>query len=284
MEPVGIRSARRLCRAGPAAFPALPALAQDLPQRPIRLIVPFAAGGGTDVVAQVVAEQAGRLPAQPVAVEHRTGVGSILGMEHAAKAAPDGGTRLVATLAHAVNPALHDTLPYDLLRDFRSVAFIGEVPLVLLVDSCLPAEDLRGLVPLLRREPGRHACGSGGSGSAIHVAGELFRRMADVGLLHVLYRGAASALQDVIAAERGFPDFGAVGWNGLFLPAHTPPAIVARLAYEARAALHRPDVKAQVERQSGDVVGRNQRTFARFVRTEVVRWAEVVRRNGIQVE
>ena len=199
--PGWIRPVRRLCLAGFATLLALPALAQDLPQRPIRLIVPFAAGGGTDVVARVVAEQAGRLLAQPIVVENRTGAGSILGTEVAAKAMPDGSTLLLATLAHAVNPALYDTLPYDLLRDFRGVAFIGEVPLVLLVNPRLPAEDLRGLIALLRREPGRYSFGSAGTGSAIHVAGELFRRMAGVELLHVPYRGAALALQDVVAGN-----------------------------------------------------------------------------------
>ena len=192
---------RRLLLGGLAALLALPALAQELPQRPIRLIVPFAAGGGTDVVARVVAEQAGRLLAQPVVVENRSGAGAILGTEVAAKATPDGSTLLLATLAHAVNPALYDTLPYDLLRDFRGVAFIGEVPLVLLVNPRLPAGDLRELIALLQREPGRHAFGSAGNGSAIQVAGELFRRMAAVDLLHVPYRGAAPALQDVVAGN-----------------------------------------------------------------------------------
>ncbi len=180
---------------------APPAGAQALPPRPIRLIVPFAAGGGTDVVARVVAEAAGRLLRQPVVVENRTGAGAIIGTEAVAKAAPDGGTLLLATLAHAVNPALYERLPYDLLQDFRGVAFIGDVPLVLLVNPRLPVADLRGLIDLLRREPGRHSYGSAGQGSAIHVAAELFLRMAQVEMVHVSYRGAALALQDVMAGN-----------------------------------------------------------------------------------
>ena len=192
---------RWLCLILLAVLPFRTVAAQELPQRSIRLIVPFAAGGGTDVVARTVAEEAGRLLRQPVVVENRTGAGAILGTEIAAKAAPDGGTLLLATLAHVVNPALYDRLPYDLLQDFRSVAFIGEVPLVLLVNPRLPAEDLRGLIALLRREPGQHSYGSAGQGSAIHVAAELFRRMAQVEIVHVPYRGAAPALQDVMAGN-----------------------------------------------------------------------------------
>ncbi|MBK1662066.1 tripartite tricarboxylate transporter substrate-binding protein, partial [Paracraurococcus ruber] len=192
---------RWLCLILLALLPSGPVAAQELPQRSIRLIVPFAAGGGTDVVARTLAEEAGRLLRQSVVVENRTGAGAILGTEVAAKAAPDGGTLLLATLAHAVNLALYDRLPYDLLQDFRGVAFIGEVPLVLLVNPRLPADDLRGLIALLRREPGRLSYGSAGQGSAIHVAAELFRRMAQVEIVHVPYRGAAPALQDVIAGN-----------------------------------------------------------------------------------
>jgi tripartite-type tricarboxylate transporter receptor subunit TctC len=234
---------RRLRLTFLALLLAWPATAQELPQRPIRLIVPFAAGGGTDIVARVVAEQAGRRLGQPVVVENRTGAGAILGTEIAAKAAPDGSTLLLATLAHAVNPALYDKLPYDLLQDFRGVAFIGEVPLVLLVNPRLPAEDLRGLIDLLRREPGHYSYGSAGQGSAIQVAAELFRRMAQVEMVHVPYRGAALALQDVVAGNISML-FDSVSTT----PPHLAAGVVrAIMVTSARRSAILPDVPTAAE-------------------------------------
>jgi tripartite-type tricarboxylate transporter receptor subunit TctC len=183
---------------------AAPALAQDLPQRPIRIIVPFAAGGGTDVVARTVAEEAARLLRQPVVIENRTGAGAILGTEVAARATPDGTTLLMGTLGHSVTPALTERLPYDLLTDFRGVAFVGDVPLVLLINPRLAPRDLPSLMAQIRAEPGRWSYGSAGSGSAIHVAGELFVRMAQLDVTHVPYRGAAPSLQDVMAGNIQF--------------------------------------------------------------------------------
>lgn len=183
---------------------AAPAKAQSFPDRPLRLIVPFAPGGNTDVVARVVAQEAGRILSQSVVVENRTGAGVIVGTEAAAKSPPDGYTLLVATVAHAINPALYARLPYDVLTDFTAVASIGSVPLVVAVHPRVEAQSLREFIALLSRAPGRFAYGSAGIGSAIHMGGELFRSAAGVEVVHVPYRGAGPAMQDLLAGQIQF--------------------------------------------------------------------------------
>lgn len=188
---------------GTAALLVAPRIhASPWPARPIRLIVPFAIGGPTDLAARMVAEALGRPLGQPIVVENRPGAGGNIGAEAAALAAPDGYTLFWAQSAtHGINPTLYDKLPYDPLRDFASVALLVSEPLVIVAHPRFGADDAASLIDLARRRPGQVRFGSGGAGSTPHMAGELFASMSKAALQHVPYKGNAPAVADVMAGH-----------------------------------------------------------------------------------
>jgi tripartite-type tricarboxylate transporter receptor subunit TctC len=205
-------SRRRVLLAGAAAAglpllatPGLPraqgAATTGWPDRPIRAIVPFAAGGTTDVVARVVAEATGQVLGQPVVVENRTGAGLVVGTEVAARAEPDGNTVLITASPHVNTPSLVARLPYDPVNDFRGVAMAGATPQLFCVPPRLPAQTLAEFIALIRANPGKYAFASAGVGSAIHVATLLFLAETRTEMLHVPYRGGGPAMQSVISGE-----------------------------------------------------------------------------------
>jgi len=187
-----------LTAAGLAAPSVLRAQA-GFPSQPIRLIVPFAAGGPTDIPARLIADELGKLLPQRVIVENRTGAGVVVGTDLVAKAPRDGHTLLYSTIAHAVARALFPRLPFDPLADFTQVALVGQIPMILLVSPRVPANNLRELIALFRANPGRFDYGSSGNGGALHLASELFLSMAGgLQVNHVPYRGSAAALPDLL--------------------------------------------------------------------------------------
>ena len=197
------------CRTLLAAAGLLPgaALAQGTagwPDRPVRIVIPFPAGGPTDVAVRLLAEALGRRLPQRVVVENRPGAGSILGTEAVARGPKDGSVFLTATVAHAVNPALYRTLSFDPVADFRGVGLIGTVPLLLVVPAASPAKDLAGLLAMLRERPGGTDYGSAGNGSAQHLGAELLKAMAGVAVNHIPYRGNPTALTDLAAGRLTF--------------------------------------------------------------------------------
>jgi tripartite-type tricarboxylate transporter receptor subunit TctC len=172
------------------------------PERPVRAIVPFAPGGTTDVVARVVAEGAGAALGQPVVIENRPGgAAGLVGTDAVAKAAPDGYTILIHSNAHVIAPALVARMPFDPIADFAGVAHLGRVPQVLVVNPRLGVQDMAGLLALLRASPGRFHFASAGIGSAVHLAGEVFRAAAGLDIQPVHYRGGSPAMQAVITGE-----------------------------------------------------------------------------------
>ncbi|WP_424814495.1 tripartite tricarboxylate transporter substrate binding protein [Roseococcus sp. YIM B11640] len=182
------------------ATPAIASGQTAWPSQPVRLIVPYAAGGPTDVAARLVAEALAARLGQRVVVENRTGAGTVVGSDAAAKAR-DGHSLLVATVAHAVNPALVARLPFDPATDFRGVSLLGTVPQVVLVNKELPVRDLAGFLALAKARPGQLSYGSAGQGSAQHLAAELMKVAAGVDMVHIPYRGAAPAVTDMIAGN-----------------------------------------------------------------------------------
>lgn len=190
---------RRVILAGLLA--AGTARAQAWPTQPLRLVVPYAAGGPTDIAARLLAEALSAALPQRVIVENRTGAGTVVGTEAVAKGPRDGHSFLVATVAHVVNPVLVPQLPFDPVADFQGVALIGTVPQVVLVNRDLPARSLAELLALFRAQPGRYAYGSAGNGSAQHLAAELLKTRAGIDCLHVPYRGAAPAVADMLAGQ-----------------------------------------------------------------------------------
>jgi tripartite-type tricarboxylate transporter receptor subunit TctC len=195
---------RRLILAACAAMLGIASAAEaqaPYPNRPIRLVVPFAAGGNTDVMGRVLAARLSELLGQTVAVDNRTGAGSVVGTELVAKAPPDGYTILLSTVAHAANPAFYKKLPFDPVKDFAPIGLVAVVPLILTVHPSVPATDLKSLIALFKANPGKYSYGSAGVGSAVFLACELFKRMAEVDVLHVPYRGAGPMLNELMAGQ-----------------------------------------------------------------------------------
>jgi tripartite-type tricarboxylate transporter receptor subunit TctC len=177
------------------------AAAQDYPNRPVRMVVPYAAGGGVDIVARAVSQELAKGIGQPVIVENRTGAGSNIGSDFVAKAAPDGYTLLMASPANAINMSLYRKMPYDTQRDLAPVALVGAVPSVLVVNPALPAKTVAELVALAKEKPGSLNYGSGGSGTSEHLSAEMFKSLAAIDLVHVPYKGGANAMTDVVSGQ-----------------------------------------------------------------------------------
>jgi len=169
------------------------ALAQDYPTRPVKIIVPFAAGGPADVYARFLAQRLGDSLGQPFVVEDRPGAGSIIGTDAVAKSAPDGYTLLLMSNTQTVNESLVPNKPYALLRDFTPVAPINYSDLVLVVHPSVPANTLADLIKLAKAEPGKLNYASSGTGTPYHMAGELFKSMAGVDIVHIPYKGSSGA-------------------------------------------------------------------------------------------
>lgn len=175
------------------------------PTVPVRIMIPFAPGGVPDIVARLVAPHMQTGLGQPVLVENRPGAGGTVAAELVARAAPDGYTLFMTTVStQAIAPNLRPDIRYDPDRDFAPISYIARVPLVLLVPPALGVRDVKGLLDLLRREPGRHAYASSGVGAPLHLAGELFRQLAGVDVTHVPYRGSSPALTDLVAGRVTF--------------------------------------------------------------------------------
>ena len=180
------------------------AFAQDkYPSKPIRLIVSFAVGGPTDIVARVVGAKISDLLGQQVVVENRPGAGGNLGADVVAKAPPDGYTLLMATVStHAINPGLYKKMPYDPVKDFEPIAQVGVTPAILGVNKSVPAKDVKELVALIKSNPGKYSYGSSGMGSILHLCGEAFKMMAGgLDLEHVPYRGSGPMMNDLAAGQ-----------------------------------------------------------------------------------
>ncbi|RYF36924.1 MAG: tripartite tricarboxylate transporter substrate binding protein, partial [Comamonadaceae bacterium] len=181
---------------------ALPALAQDYPAKPIRLVVPFAAGGGSDIVARTVAQKLSESLGQPVVVDNKPGAGGNIGTDLVAKAAPDGYTIVMGVFGPiAVNASLFGNLPYDPVRDFAPITQAVTVTNMLAVHPSVPANTVRELIEYGRRNPGKLASATGGTGTAGHMASELFKSMTKLDMTVLPYKGAAPAVNDVLGGQ-----------------------------------------------------------------------------------
>lgn len=178
------------------------AQAQEFPDRPVTLVVPFAAGGSTDVVARIIGQKMSDDLGQQVIVENVAGAGGNLGADRVARAEPDGYTILMGTVAtHALNPLILKTKPYDPEKDFAPVSLLVLVPNVLVVNPELPAKNVEELLALLKAAPDQYSYASSGNGTPLHLSGELFKKMAGVSMQHVPYKGSGPALNDVIGNQ-----------------------------------------------------------------------------------
>lgn len=291
---------RRLFLAGLAAMAAGKSFAQQAaaswPTRPIRFIVPYAAGGPTDVAARILAETLSQRLPQHAVVENITGAGTVVGTARAA-AAKDGHSFLIATVAHAVNTVLYANLTFDPVKDFRGVALMGTVPQIVLVKKDFPGNSLADLLAAARAKPAGLTYGSAGIGSAQHLAAELLAKLATINLVHVPYRGAGPAVTDLIGGQldlvidsaataltqvkggalralavttkerlpalpelptvaETLPGYEAYTWNAVLAPAGTAPGIVAAMNGITNAALADPALIRRFE-ELGIAVARN---------------------------
>src|SRR5262249_41213812 len=176
--------------------------ADDYPSRPIRLVVPYAPGGGADTVARIVAKRVGETIGQPIVIENRGGAGSIIGTDMVAKAEPDGYTLLLGQSGPiSINPAVYKDLRYDPIRDFAPVTMTTAYPYILVVNAKLPAKTLQEFVALAKAKPGSMNYGTTGIGAANHLVTELFSGKAGLKMTHVPYRGTALAVADLVAGQ-----------------------------------------------------------------------------------
>ncbi|MCD1262310.1 tripartite tricarboxylate transporter substrate binding protein [Shinella sp. AETb1-6] len=179
-----------------------PALADGFPERQVTLVVPFAAGGSTDVVARIIAQKMSEDLGQQVIVQNVAGAGGNLGADNVARADADGYTILMGTVAtHALNPLILKSTPYDAEKDFAPISLLVVVPNVLVVNPALPAKNVEELLALLKGAPDQYSYASSGNGTPLHLSGELFKSMAGVEMVHIPYKGAGPALNDVIANQ-----------------------------------------------------------------------------------
>ena len=185
-------------------FAAMPLLAtgQSYPSRPIRLVVPFPAGGTTDLLARAMAQKLSEALGQQVVVDNRPGAGGNIGSDIVAKSAPDGYTLLMGTVGtHAINVSLYAKMPYDAVKDFVPIVLVAGVPNVLVVNPALPVKTVADLIKLAKDQPGSINFASSGNGTSIHLSGELFKSLTGVQMAHIPYKGSAPALTDLIGGQ-----------------------------------------------------------------------------------
>lgn len=307
------------------AYAQSPSL-QSYPARPVRLIVPFAPGGGTDIVARAIAQKLTERWGQQVVVDNRGGGGTVIGTELGAKAAADGYTLLMGTTTLAINPSVRRKLPYDTQKDFAPVTQTAFQAYVLAVHTSVPAKDVKEFIALAKAKPGTLNFGSPGTGSGSHLAGELFRAMSGTDLVHVPYRGSGPALADLVGgqiqfilgtilstlpqvragrlralgvssakrssvipdvptiAEAGVPGYSAASWNGVLVPAGVPQAIVQKLNADIVQVLQSPEVRERLAGDGGEPVGSSAQEFGAFIRSEIEKWAKVVKAANLRPE
>lgn len=306
---------------------ALPARAQSYPSKPIRLIVPFPAGGGTDFFARTVSAKMAEQMGQTIIVDNRPGAGSIIGAQAAATSPADGYTMLLGDMSTlAVNPSLYTKLPYDPQKDFATVTLTARFAMLLVANpEKVRANSVKELVQQLKAAPGMHYA-TVSAGTAHHLAMELFKQQAGVSLDAVHYKGAAPAIQDLIGgqvplmfldlaaggpsvkagrlkvlgvgsskpiaalpevptiASTGMPGFEAGAWQALVVPAGTPREVIARLNAEFAKAVADPAVHQRLMDSGIEPVTSTPEGAAAHIRSETIKWAQVIKQAGIKVE
>lgn len=295
-----------------AILPGLvqPAAAQAWPAKPVTIIVPFAPGGTTDILARLIGQKLADRLGQPFVVENRPGSGGNVGVAALSKATPDGYTIGMGTVSsHGINPSLYPTMPYDHQKDFTPLSLLAIVPNILIVNQDVKAN------------PDKFNYGSTGSGSSQHMASELLKLKAGVQMTHVPYKGSPPALVDLISGQiqvmfdnaptalpqvqggkvralavatkerlpalpelptmgEFIPGFEATSWQGMFAPSGVPKAITDKLSAEIQQIVPLPDVQERIKQLGAVPVGSNGPDFATHIVRETTKWAEVVKSAG----
>ena len=293
------------------------------PVKPVRFIAPFPPGGSTDLLARLVAQKLTESWGQQVLVENRAGAAGTIGVEAAARAVPDGYTIVMGHVGtFGVNPTLYPKLPYDALRDFTPVTVLATVPNGMAVHPSLPVKTAGDFVALAKARPGELLYASGGSGSASHLAGEYFKLLTKINMVHVPYKGTGPAMTSMISGETtmtitgmtalgphiksgrlkllgvatlkrlsilpgvptlnesGAPGYDANQWYGVLTQAAVPRDIVAKLHADIAKVLARPDVRGRLAADGAEPVANTPEQFSAHIKSEIARWAPVVKASG----
>ncbi|WP_194726437.1 tripartite tricarboxylate transporter substrate binding protein [Noviherbaspirillum malthae] len=295
-------------------------LAQEYPNKSVKIIVPFGAGGGTDTMARVIADGLNKALNQPFVVDNKPGAGGNVGMASVAKSAKDGYTLLMVTNNIAINPSLYKKVDFHPTKDFDPVAMVGSSPVAISVHSSLNINNLAQMVKYAKANPGKLSYASCGSGTPQHLAAELLSQMTKIEMVHVPYKGCASSVPDhltglvpvsfstvaimaphvksgkikgiaVTGSERStyapnmptvseainLPGYAIDVWFGLFAPAGTPKAIIAKLNSVINKQLATAEVKAKMTEQNYDVLGGRPEVLAEKVSQDIPRYESVIR-------
>jgi tripartite-type tricarboxylate transporter receptor subunit TctC len=177
------------------------AAAQNYPVKPVRLMVPFVAGGNTDIIARVVTPEMGKALGQQLIIENRAGAGSVIGTEVVAKSPPDGYTLLMVSAAHVINPAMAKKLPYDSIKDFAPISIVADVPTAFAVHPLLPVKNVKEFIALAKARPGQLNYATAGRGTVGHLSAELLSSMAKIEMVHIAYKGTGQSITDLIAGH-----------------------------------------------------------------------------------
>ena len=302
------------------------ALGQAYPTHPVRILVGFPPGGGTDIMARFLAPRLSEYLGQQFVVENKPGATTNVATAIVAKAQPDGYTLLFTTSALAINASLYKNLNYNALRDLAPISVLAESPNLLVAGPSLEAKDIRGLVEYARSHPGKLNYSSAGTGTSQFLAGEMFKLRTGTHIVHIPYKGTSASLTAVISGEIEFsfanvpailahvksgrlrplavvgakrsaqmPDVptlkeaGVEGvevpvWYGLLAPAGTPPEIIKALAEGTARAAHSSELGPRLVAEGAEPIGNTPEEFARFLRSEIAKYAEVIRISGASVE
>jgi len=307
-----------------AATALTPACAQPYPEKSMRMIVPFSAGAGSDLIARLIARKLQEAWGQNMIVENRPGGGTIIGVDMAAKAPPDGYTLVIVTPSFIINATGIKKLPYDSIRDLAPVTLFASSPLLLVAHPSLPAKTVPELIALAKARPAQITYGSAGNGSPTHLGMEVFRSAGAV-MTHVPYKGAAPGVIDLLGGHvqvmlttlafvkphvdtgrlnalgvstakrlaalprvptiaETLPGYEVINWWGVLAPAGTPPAIVAKLNAAMAGMLRDVDVQETLAREGIDRAGSSASEFGAFIRIEIAKWTKVARETGVQLD
>ena len=300
------------------------AYAQSYPDKAMRMIVPFSAGAGTDLLSRVIARKLQEAWGQNMIVENRPGGGTIIGVEIAAKAPPDGYTLVMVTPSFIINATGIKKLPYDSIRDFAPVTLFATSPLLLVAHPSLPVKSVKELIALAKARPAQITYASAGNGSPTHLGMEVFRSLGAV-MIHVPYKGAAPGVIDLLgghvqvmmttlafvkphvetgklnalgvstakrlaslpkvpAIAETVPGYEVINWWGVLAPANTPGAIITKLNGGMVNLLRDADVQETLAREGIDRAGSTAAEFSAYIRSEIAKWTKVAKETGVQMD
>jgi tripartite-type tricarboxylate transporter receptor subunit TctC len=315
----------RFCLALIVVLFAVPAHAEPYPARPITILVPFAAGGGSDLLARLVAQKLEQKLGKPFIIENRPGAGTTLAAMTAVRAAPDGYTLMQGTSSTmAINVSMHKKLPYEPLKDLVPVALLSSSPFFLVVNNDLPVKSVAELIALAKSKPNGLNYGSGGPGSMHHLSTELFESLTGTKMTHVPYKATPPAMNDLLtghiqvlfgdttsvlpmirqgkvrplgvttanrspaepdvpAVSETVPGFESASWQMLLAPSATPPEVIALLNRTVHEIFSEPETIKELERRGvGPALTGPPEQLQAFVKNEIVRWRDAVRRAGLE--